>query len=91
MGWLTLFRIACDPVLFSTSNVARCPIFIRVVVFSPRSSAPHHVFSIIAVIVVKAAIVEDASDARLGAVHEWEDATRGTRGDGALQTSVILE
>ena len=87
MGWLTLFRIAIDPLFFSTSNVARCPILIRVVVFSPRRSAPHHVLSI----VVKAAIVEDASDARLGAVHEWEDATRGTRGDGAPQTSVILE
>ena len=63
------------------SNIARCPVFIRVVVFT--CPAPQYVFNsvnIIVVVVVKVTIVEDAGDARLGVVGEWEDAILVGRG-----------
>ena len=67
------------------TDVTRCRFLIRVVVLTCR--APHHVFNvIIVVIIVKVAIVKDASETRLVVVREWEDATQGT-----LQTSVIFE
>jgi hypothetical protein len=70
-------------------KVARRRLSIRVVVVA--CPAPKLVLNaIIVVIVVKVAIVEDASDSRLGVVREWEDAARGTR-RRASQTPVILE